>query len=60
MDEKPQTYKIVRFYRDRKARDREVQKRGLTLGQAHEHCSRPDTVAKDGSWFDGYVKERDQ
>lgn len=46
------TYKIVRFRMNRGSR---VIMRGLTLEQAKEHCSRPDT--KGDTWFDGYEKE---
>jgi hypothetical protein len=48
----PETYKIIRFrFKGRKR----VVKRGLTLEQAQEHCSREDTHG-DG-WFDGYEAE---
>lgn len=58
------TYKIIRFYAPahremgdpiRKSKRRTI-KRELTLEQAQEHCSNPDT-AKSGKWFDGYEKE---
>lgn len=47
------TYKIIRFYRDE--RPSETLVRGLTLAQAQEHCSRPDTQGVD--WFDGFETE---
>lgn len=47
-----QTYMIIRFYRDV---DNKVIKRGLTLDEAQEWCSRDDTQG-DG-WFDGYEQE---
>src|ERR1035437_1098254 len=47
------TYKIVRFYRDR--RPRQTIKCGLTLKQAQEHCRRDDTHTED--WFDGWTEE---
>jgi len=50
-----QNYNIVRFYRNRKNRNREIIRRGVTLEQAREWCSRDDTRKAD-EWFDGYVK----
>jgi len=47
------TYKIVRFYQDRRAR--RTIKRGLTLEQAQAHCQREDTHGV--GWFDGYTTE---
>lgn len=63
------TYRIVRFYqRDDVAR--RVLFRGLTLKQAQEHCSDPETASSTattqqaqaeagqfGPWFDGYEEE---
>ena len=49
-----ETYKIVRYYRE--GEDiAQVEKRGLTLQEAQEHCQRKDSHG-DG-WFDGYLKE---
>jgi len=51
-------YKIVRMYRNRKAR---TIKRGLTLEEAQKHCNDESThhVNKDGSveWFDGFEED---
>ena len=52
----PDTYKILRFYRD--DRVTEVIATGLTLEQAQEHCNDPATEG-DG-WFDGYTREEEQ
>jgi hypothetical protein len=46
------TYKIIRF--SFKGNNRVI-KRGLTLEQAQEHCSK-DSTSGEG-WFDGYKKE---
>lgn len=46
------TYKIVRF---RFKSENEVVRRGLTLEQAKEWCSRPDTSGP--GWFDGFAEE---
>lgn len=47
-------YAIVRFkYPDCFNWDKVI-KTGLTLSQAQEHCSRPDT-REEGKWFDGYT-----
>lgn len=64
------TYKIIRFYRDNEELNRSVVTRGLTLEQAQEHCSDPETSSKTatspeaverteryGPWFDGYEEE---
>lgn len=64
-----ETYKILRFYQ-REGKPSETIKRGLTLAEAQEHCSDPETSSatctKDrgqnrtrvhGEWFDGYTKE---
>lgn len=60
------TYKIVRFYFKGGSR---IIKRGLTLEQAQEHCSNPETSSRGtsnrariitrrhGIWFDGYKEE---
>jgi hypothetical protein len=45
-------YKVIRFRRDG---PNTVVRRGLTLEEAYEHCSREDTHG-DG-WFDGYDLE---
>jgi len=52
------TYMIVRFYQKDNVGN-EVIKRGLTLEEAKEHCSSPDTegVDENGPWFDGFVSE---
>lgn len=62
-------YKIVRMYFDRNVPRRTI-KRGLTLEQAQEHCSDPETSSETctkyankrrterfGPWFDGYTAE---
>ncbi len=59
-----ETYKIVRFYQ-RDANARETIKTGLTLEEAQEHCSDPETSSRTstsddgtrGPWFDGYYEE---
>lgn len=56
------TYYVKRFYRDCAA---EVIKEGLTLEEAREHCSNPETCSDTcsdgegdkGPWFDGYGEE---
>jgi len=48
------TYKIVRFYKD-EDKESEIIKEGLTMEEAKEHCSSPDTEG-DG-WFDGFEEE---
>ena len=50
-EEKPKTYKIIRFFQDSE-KPNKVILTGLTLEQAQNHCSDPDTSG-DG-WFDGY------
>ncbi len=57
------TYKIIRFYRELHKSSRVI-KRGLTLEEAQEHCSDPETsgftcsdLNKRGQWFDGYDEE---
>ena len=47
-------YKIIRFFRDN--RPKRVVKMDLTLKEAQQHCSDPNT-RKEGVWFDGYEKE---
>ena len=44
---------IIRFFQD--GREREIIETGLTLEEAKEHCSDPDS-AGDG-WFDGFEEE---
>lgn len=59
-------YKIVRFFQSR-TKDNCIIKEGLTLKQAKEHCSDPETSSSScsqqhlidltkehGDWFDGY------
>jgi len=50
------TYKIVRFYAPHLHKEKEVIKTGLTLEEAQEHCSDPETSVK-GVYFDGYYEE---
>jgi len=63
------TYKIVRMYFNRPGHRRTIV-RGLTLEEAQQHCSDPETssptctgaTAKrrtrtSGPWFDGYEEE---
>jgi hypothetical protein len=63
------TYRIVRNYQQ--DHDSEVIVRGLTLEQAQDHCSDPETSSRTatepaalertermGAWFDGYTEER--
>lgn len=60
-------YKVIRFYFKGGKR---VLRRGLSLSEAQQHCSNPETssstakgplavrrTAKYGPWFDGYDKE---
>lgn len=64
--EPEELYDIVRFYQNPNV-ENEVIKTGLTLEEAQEHCSDPETssstaknriaragVARYGEWFDGY------
>ena len=44
-------YEIVRFYQDSN-KAQEIQKTGLTLEEAQDHCSLESTHGSD--WFDGY------
>ena len=44
--------KIIRF---RFEGTKRVVKKGLTLQEAQEHCSRDDT--RGDGWFDGYTEE---
>jgi hypothetical protein len=61
-------YKIVRSYRD--SYKKRVIERGLTLEEAQEHCSNPETSSSTctsavgkrrtkthGAWFDGYERD---
>ena len=54
------TYKIMRYGFDLEP---EVQRTGLTLEEAQEHCSDPETSSttatdpEPGQWFDGYEEE---
>lgn len=46
------TYRIVRFTFKK---PRRIIRRGLTLQQAQDHCSREETHGY--GWFDGYEEE---
>jgi hypothetical protein len=61
-------YRIVRHFFHKRPR---IIRRGLTLAEAREHCSDPETSSrtaegqagrdrtrKHGAWFDGYEEER--
>ncbi|NCU41494.1 MAG: hypothetical protein EOM19_02080 [Candidatus Moranbacteria bacterium] len=48
------TYSIVRFFK-KAGKTRKVIKRGLSLKEAQEHCSDPNTSTSE--WFEGYEKE---
>lgn len=63
------TYKIVRFFRDNPRKNFTL-RTGLTLAEAQEHCSDPETssstctfddgkirTAHNGPWFEGFTKE---
>jgi hypothetical protein len=63
------TYKIQRLYFNKPGQRRTIES-GLTLEQAQEHCSDPETSSstcktakakaitrRNGPWFDSYVKE---
>ena len=62
-------YKIVRFYSNAGIRRRVID-RGLSLKEAQEHCTSPETSSVTcttatgkrrtrqlGAWFDGFTKE---
>ena len=64
------TYKIVRFFHRHDKRTQIVQT-GLTLQEAQDHCSDPETSSQTctsaegrertrmhGAWFEGYQKEQ--
>jgi hypothetical protein len=64
------TFKIVRFYQDPDAPNRETITTGLTLEQAQAHCQDPETSSSTavgvaavhrtmayGQWFDGWTEE---
>jgi hypothetical protein len=56
-----ETYKIIRFYRDKFKRSRVI-KIGLTLEEAKKHCSKESTHHPSPEWykcgyFDGFTKE---
>ena len=51
-----ETFRIVRSFNPSLNKSDRTIKRGLTLEEAQEHCSRPDT-REAGVWFDGYAKE---
>lgn len=48
-------YDIVRFFRkpQRGGNKQRIIRKGVTLKEAKEWCSRPDTQ-KAGEWFDGF------
>ncbi len=63
------SYKIIRFYKDGDKPNRTI-KHGLTLEEAQEHCSDPETSSSTakgararriteafGPWFEGYDEE---
>jgi hypothetical protein len=49
-------YKIIRFFAPHLKRKNKVMDTGLTLEEAQEHCSDPDSKSA-GVFFDGYEKE---
>lgn len=64
------TYRIVRMYFHKRGPGRTI-KTGLTLEQAQEHCSNPETSSSTctssvgkrrtrrvGPWFDGYADDK--
>lgn len=58
------TYKIERLY-STGYQDRKLIAEGLTLEDAQEHCSDPETsgstcsdLSKRGQWFDSYTEEK--
>ncbi len=48
-------YDIIRFFRkpQRGGNKQRIIRKGVTLKEAKEWCSRPDTQ-KAGEWFDGF------
>lgn len=65
-------YKIVRMFRDDPSNNKTVAT-GLTLEEAQDHCSDPETSSSTatglvetvltknfGPWFDGYTEEKDE
>lgn len=67
----PETYRIVRFFRDCEDLNRTVVRRGLTQEQAQAHCHDPETSSstatspealartqQHGPWFDGWEEDR--
>lgn len=63
-------YRVIRFYYNKPGRHRVIYS-GLTLEQAQEHCSNPETSSKtcktsqakaitrrNGPWFDGYEEDK--
>ena len=54
------TYEIRRFYAPHRFESFMVNnvpiRTGLTLEEAQEHCSDPET-REEGEWFDGYAEE---
>lgn len=55
-DDDAGTYEIVRYFAPHLNRAAEVQRGGLTLEEAQEHCNDPSTH-ENGEWFDGYRAE---
>lgn len=64
------TYRVVRMYFDSQKFPKKTIKRGLTLEEAQEWCSDPETSSRTcqgraglkrtltcGPWFDGYEEE---
>lgn len=62
-------YKIIRFFQNDQYK-KQVIKRNLTLAEAQEHCSNPETCSKTATctpmyrgkpvvdgWFDGYESQ---
>ena len=49
------TYSIIRFYYCNRHNKTKTIRRGLTLKEAQEWCSDPET--QGNGWFDGYKEE---
>lgn len=58
MSKEDNLYNIVRFYFKGSS---QVIKRDVTLAEAQEWCSRPDTrgITNGNPWFDGYTLSED-